>query len=504
MMKKVKGFISLLIVSIFLMLDTTTVMADEPLYVYLGEYQAEDNLLSMQVSNNLENSTESISYRVTLGDEELEIVNSLSYEEAEMSASYLFLIDVSGSMKADEMEDVKETLSLIVDGMAEGDNASFMLIGDDAYTDEFVSDKDIMKEKINGISVLNEDTNLYYAIDQALDILMTSESCNARKCLVILSDGQDDQITGITADEVKAKVEVANIPICSIAMRESTAGTDASKTTGSFARISPGGVHLVYGVDVVDASAIAATVKHVVEDVTILQADISEVETNGTEIYLQIEATVEGVGSATDGYNVTSVSIKEAIKEVETPAEDTKEDSGEEDKQDYTWIYIAVATGVAVVVIVVVLVIRSKKKKASEVVEEAKEEVSKDEENVEIVETEAEEVLTEVETEEVETIPEINVVLTRVGNVEDEVREVTITGEIVIGRKADRANLVIENDNALSSAHCKLTYDGNNVCVEDLGSLNGTLVNGVPITESFVLNQDDKLFIGSTEWRISW
>jgi len=506
-MKSMKRIICTILSVVLLALNTTEVMADEPLYVYLGEYQAADNVLSLQVGTSLENSTESISYKVTLGNEELEILDTKSYEEANISASYLFLIDVSGSIKSAEMKEIKSTLALMVENMDEGDNASFMLVGDNAYTDEFLTDKNVMLEKIESIEVLREDTNLYYAINQALDIFATSANCNERKCLVILSDGQDDQIAGITEGEVKDKIEEVNVPICSIAMSRDNAGADTAKVVGSFARMSPGGKHLIYGVDEVDASAIADSVKTVVENITILETDISNYQTNDTESYLQVEVTADEIGTATDGYNVKSVALSSAIisGESEEPL------SGD----SMVAAVVVAAIAVVIVVIIVMVVLKKKKKKAASQMEEVKEteeglETTGEASAVEST-TPTEMPLSAVEelskTEPVvkkELPPTIKVTLTRVGNIEEEIREVELCGELTIGRKAEKADLAFTNDVQLSSLHCKLSYDGEKVRIEDLGSLNGTLVNGVPIKEAYILKKDDKFYIGSMEWRITW
>lgn len=497
-----KKIICAILSVVLLALNTIEVMADEPLYVYLGEYQAAENVLSLQVGNNIENSTDSISYRVTLGNEELEILNTKSYEEAELSASYIFLIDVSGSIKKAEMANIKSTLTLMVENMAEGDNASFMLVGDSAYTDEFLTDKNAMLEKINSIEVLREDTNLYYAINQALDILATSENCNERKCLVILSDGQDDQIAGITESEVKDKIEEVNVPICSIAMSRDNAGEDTTKIVGSFARMSPGGRHFIYGLDGGDEQEIASGVKNVVENIVILNTDISQYQTNDTESYLQVEMTADGIGTATDGYNVKSVALSNAIIPVETEEETLP-------------IGFIVAAVVGVVVLIIVILLGKKKKKKALTAEENQE---SEETAEELAEESTVEGTTPTEmplsvavdlakTEPVakkELSPTIKVTLTRVGNIEEEIREVEICGELTIGRKPEKADLAFANDVQLSSLHCKLSYDGKEVRIEDLGSLNGTLVNGVPIKQIYTLKKDDKFYIGSMEWRITW
>jgi two-component system cell cycle response regulator len=51
--------------------------------------------------------------------------------------------------------------------------------------------------------------------------------------------------------------------------------------------------------------------------------------------------------------------------------------------------------------------------------------------------------------------------------------------EIYIGR--DRANDIRVTDDGVSRIHCRLTRDGDDFVVQDLGSTNGTKVNGAPV-----------------------
>ena len=74
---------------------------------------------------------------------------------------------------------------------------------------------------------------------------------------------------------------------------------------------------------------------------------------------------------------------------------------------------------------------------------------------------------------------------------------------VTIGRRKN-ADLVIAEDLQVSGQHCKLILDGDGLYIQDLESTNGTFLNGVPLIEKTRLSQDDILFIGSFEYRISW
>lgn len=70
------------------------------------------------------------------------------------------------------------------------------------------------------------------------------------------------------------------------------------------------------------------------------------------------------------------------------------------------------------------------------------------------------------------------------------------TDEIVVGRATD-ATLSIP-DTSVSRKHCAFKREGNGWVVADLGSGNGTLVNGEPVTEDRPLMSGDVITIGDT------
>ena len=75
-------------------------------------------------------------------------------------------------------------------------------------------------------------------------------------------------------------------------------------------------------------------------------------------------------------------------------------------------------------------------------------------------------------------------------------QSVDIEGEVVIGREG--ADLTIE-DPELSRRHVALRPAERGVVVEDLGSLNGTFVNGERISGEVTLTADGSIRAGTTE-----
>src|SRR6266478_4533919 len=68
-------------------------------------------------------------------------------------------------------------------------------------------------------------------------------------------------------------------------------------------------------------------------------------------------------------------------------------------------------------------------------------------------------------------------------------------GEVSVGR--DSSNQLWVADPALSRRHCLLVEDGGQFSVRDLGSRNGTLINGVPVVKQDI-QHGDQIYIGDS------
>jgi class 3 adenylate cyclase len=79
-------------------------------------------------------------------------------------------------------------------------------------------------------------------------------------------------------------------------------------------------------------------------------------------------------------------------------------------------------------------------------------------------------------------------------------KRVGVERELVIGR-AEEVDLVVE-DGELSRRHAVFRFDGRALEVEDLGSLNGTWVNGAKIASATVLAAEDVVKVGTTRLQV--
>src|SRR5262245_11402547 len=75
----------------------------------------------------------------------------------------------------------------------------------------------------------------------------------------------------------------------------------------------------------------------------------------------------------------------------------------------------------------------------------------------------------------------------------------TDSGEMLVGRSGD-VQIVLSED-MVSRRHARIAYDGNKITIEDLGSTNGTFVNGEKIKRCD-LKEGDRVLIGSSIFKV--
>ena len=77
---------------------------------------------------------------------------------------------------------------------------------------------------------------------------------------------------------------------------------------------------------------------------------------------------------------------------------------------------------------------------------------------------------------------------------------VPVAGPVVIGRSPG-ADIVI-GDDFVSARHARVSPAGNEAIVEDLGSTNGTLLNGLPLSVPTTLRPGDTIDIGKLRLKV--
>ena len=78
---------------------------------------------------------------------------------------------------------------------------------------------------------------------------------------------------------------------------------------------------------------------------------------------------------------------------------------------------------------------------------------------------------------------------------------VDVLGPVVVGRSPS-SDIVIDEP-YVSATHARFTIQGPALVLEDLGSTNGTMVNGHTIDQPVILRDGDEVQVGDTVMRVS-
>lgn len=453
------------------------------------------------------------------------------------------MVDVSGSMSGDQMEQAKTVLRQISAGLGEQDNMVIGTLGNDLSRSEFMTEAEERENYINAIEAGTEDTNLYAGIVESIDVLQSNPSVHDAKYLIILSDGQDDQKSGITQSEAENAVIQSDIPVYTVAvLPEELAGSsltdrqkeqiEYAKELGNFARNSAGGIHYAPVIDGVSIDAVGEAILQSIgrSVVMILDTQGVAIDPAGSSIELKAiytdaagavyedtlvidHADVQWLAQAADPETEEDPETDEdpdtgSVREAEQP--ETGQTEQNEDR-NLTWVWILV---LAVIVLAAVAAVVVKKKRAVPAAAEREENgpdgKSGNGEGEEISGTDAdsgEEASdpTADDREDISTPETVTLQFNAVGY-EHISRTLTLeTGrEYTVGR-SQKADLIFDSDDKkISAVHCSVKWMGDKLYVKDQNSTNGTFVNGVPIKQvgRVAVHRGDTIRIGTYEYRI--
>ena len=493
---------------------------------FLEGYAVEGAELKLFCSG-LQDGAEGDSYRVSVSGQELPVAGRERFEDAWEPVTYFCLTDVSGSMGDVQMEQIREILAELGNGLQEGDNLIIGTMGNQVETGDFLTEPEAVREAASELEAGREDTNLYAGIVESIRTMQASSEVNRRKCLIILSDGQDDQQSGITREEASAAVESGRIPVYTVAVTKEVPDDEAlsyAKLLGSFARSSVGGAHYTPALDGQTGLWVAQDISDRMGGGVALTADISGVEAERDLVLLRVSCTAEGGSSYEDSMEIYA---EELIQE--TADEETGEAAGEagetgeidgtgggqqaeipqEAEDSGTPVGVLAAAGavlLAAVIGVFAVVWRKKKQKAANQSDQEADPQTDGPETARPGEetgvSAGEPVQEEMSYSRTENC-ELRLYAVGYGGV---VRSFLLEKgrEVTIGRN-EKADLVLDQeDRKLSGVQCSLKWENGKLYVQDKGSLNGTFVNGIPIQAMgrVAVHDGETIRMGSYEYRI--
>ena len=417
--------------------------------------------------------------------------------------AYVLLVDVSRSLTPRDFDAVREALRAWVAGMNPADRLALVTFGSSVQTVQpFTGDADALGAAIDGLRAADSQTYLYEAFQRAVEMSrQADEGLPARRAVVVLSDGLDDAPGGVTREEVLRTLDEGPVPIYAIGLvrRGSTAGLES---LGVLARTSGG--QLLQATSEPIGTLYAAVLTRI-REALVADVDCAACTFDGTPTRVQLTLADES-RRLTDGLDVRlfpttpeaaapdSSAATPAVAAVKTP----------------WWVWVASAVAVLLFGLILVwLLLRRRRAKESVATTPGVETASPaDTPPATSILPEAGKTVplsppaVEHETAPVpEGLQWVRLSLTPM-RTHGQPRIVTLRDRASLGRAEGRANLAFPDDAAMSGEHALLKRQGEQAVLYDVGSTNGTFVNGVPIRGAYALRDDDVILMGNTELRV--
>ncbi|HEY5536544.1 MAG TPA: VWA domain-containing protein [Ignavibacteria bacterium] len=450
-----------------------------------------------------------------------------------------FLIDASNSMSGVPLDNVKEGMLHILSELRPQDKMSIAMFNDKFYKKTgFETDRDILKNNINDLETGGSSTELYMSVIEAVKWLQNSE-LPKRRILVIISDGDDNSSTNKIEDCIK-EVKSSGITVFSIgSIKETPYNKNTLQNIEKIANTNSGGKYYKIKVPEDMKNIIPLIYERIKEEYIIKY--FSHFEVN-KEITGQVQVKL---GKDTYASDFKYESPKKIIKNA--PAISfwkTKE-----------FLYGSIGSGVILIVLLVFLFINVNKKKKYKFEKEQErilreKEAKENKKHFDIMQQDYDSLLDQLENaseisdsdknkiSELEkqlneaaklipgTSPKIDtrrrtMIIESKGNntvnignntvnIPNMTNYATLTvmsghntgksvginrGEITIGRTVGE---LIINDDTVSRRHAGVYFIEGTYIVRDLGSTNGTFINGQRISHSKI-NSGDILKVGSVD-----
>lgn len=501
--------------------------------------QSEPEKLSMLLVNQEEKGT----YSGTLDGKTLTLSGGTVVEE-NIPITVYCLVDTSGSISNFKMGLIRDTLETLSASMGQDDNMVLATVDNAVTESKPLCSAEARSEAIKSIEASHKDTNLYSGIVTGLNRLSSATDLNPVRILVILSDGMDQQDNGMTEQEVRDAIAKTRLPIFTVALVEGYAERTGAKVLGSFSRSSCGGMHLTtvnegsYGEIRQDVSGqeFGRTIWNAVSAYQYLTADLKDVELDSTRAELRLSVSYNTDNSSymdtvtIDAEALEAVPGEETVPTEESEPEPVPESEPEKATKPYVWACAALAA--LVLLGAAVLIIKRKKKTSDPVTREETDAGEKkpleDSQDVgetkpltdledagetkpvgELENSEEKKPLNDSENagEQQNAIPAPALVeLVDIPYGQHPCRfQVRMDEPVVFGRNRKADHIIDAKDSKLSGIHFALLINKDLVCIRDMGSTNGTFLNGVRISDvSWTkMESDDKVRAGSREYRLT-
>ena len=505
---------------------------------FLQGYATDENGLRVLLDNVEQNEPSSGQFSVTLNDQPVAV--SDVKRASDMPVTYYCLVDISGSLNQEQLAQEKDALKALCAKLSTNDRMVIAPFGNEVTPSGYMGVAEDIEAAIDAIEIQRgQDTNLYGGIVIAIRELQTSNQSSFRKCLVVLTDGEDDQKSSYTQKETDAAIRASGIPFYGVAIMKSSQSNDSeriayAKILGSFARESAGGAYYNPVLDGISAASVGEAIHADMGLDLQVFLDLSELDTSilpagagsvPLKVRYMTDSATYDASLAVDTADLRAILPNPDVPDKpdnpdnpDTPDNpDNPNDPDNPDKPDNpddpelhfpVWGWIVVAFILIAVLLILYFFIKRRKNVVVQEQDDAPNgETAPEIEDYGVDSGEMNSHSISVNFPEMEAnAPPTHKVVFSALNYKAIRLEIELPEErpVTLGRD-QRADIILNpQDSKLSGAHCRVLLRNGHLLVWDADSTNGTTVDGVPLRggASAALENGRTLGVGNYEYRV--
>lgn len=471
-------------------------------------------------------------FTASLGDKPLFVRSAEPWDAREEGVASVLLVDISRSFDGADFNRLRRSLSLWIREMAPKDRAALIVFGDKVrIAQDFTGQKETLLYALQQLKPSAQHSQLHQGILDGLDLARRRDpGLPRRRVLIVLSDGADDMPGGATAREVQDSIARDPVPIYAIGTLPAKGEADdekqqqALKRLGDYARSSGGEMTLAQGAS---WESLMREVRASLARSLCVDCEAPGIPGDGTVRRLQM-TYADGRVSLNDALKIRIPAPAVKVEPTKPPLPVPSPRSAW--KRIPTWGYGAGGLGLLLLVIGVTLMVKRRRRRSHEGQDsdpgpsapgptksgpafEASAPRSSSGGGVPATVASGDGGATR-RIEEGSTVRlagasaagdlqgvELALVLAGGRGVEQSL-VARFSERLILGRTQVPGGLAIPGDSTISSRHCEILLQDGRLFLKDLGSTNGTAVNGVPVQGLYPLNEGDRIRMGKTEARL--
>ena len=436
----------------------------------------------------------------SLGSVHLPVLKMLPFKQANEGISTVLLVDISKSLSPARFSRLREALMNWVDSMAPVDRSALVVFGKETrILSDFTDDREHLKNIIAELGPSDMETELFNGIIQAISLASQRNALiPGRRIILLLSDGVNDAPGSATQEEALASISSSGLPVFALGYVP-TGGSagEMEKSLGVMGMLARSSGGELYREDKGNFSEIYASIHKRLLDSQVLWLDSSNISRDGKfqRFSLVFSRDEKSFNAGKDIRLIplaerTLTSGPDPDTVLEGPAIASPDgvgfvDASSEEEGKSFGVFAAIAILTAVFGGFILHFAKKKRKK---------DEVKTPDLFVNVG---------SIETDKLQShnsISEPGELEFRAVGKKAMPFKIRIIDKVTVGRNED-CELVIRDDSSVSAFHCEISFGEGVFQIKDLGSTNGTRLNGTLLKPGSParIDKGDVVTIGRTQ-----